>query len=70
MKKLFTLIAALVLSAVWVFAQDAAQAGSSTSTQATSSSSEMTIEGCLTGSAGNFTAPVLLINATGSHSHG
>jgi len=55
MKKLFPLIAAVLLSAVWVFAQDAAPAGSSTSTQATSSGSEMTIEGCLSGSAGNFT---------------
>ena len=55
MKKPLALIASLLLSAVWVFAQDSAPAGSSTSTQATSSSSEMTIEGCLSGSAGNFT---------------
>jgi len=54
MKKFFFLIAALLLSAVWVLAQDAAQAGSSTS-QANSNASEMTIEGCLSGSAGNFT---------------
>jgi len=54
MKKFFSLIAALLLSAVWLFAQDAAQAGSSTS-QANSNASEMTIEGCLSGSAGNFT---------------
>jgi hypothetical protein len=55
MKKLFALIASLLLSAVWVFAQDSAPARSSTSTRATNNSSEMTIEGCLAGSAGNFT---------------
>ena len=55
MKQLFSLIAALLLSAVWMFAQDAAQAGSSTSSQTNSNASEMTIEGCLSGSAGNFT---------------
>jgi hypothetical protein len=38
-----------------VFAQDSAQAGSSTSSQSNTSASEMTIEGCLSGSAGNFT---------------
>jgi hypothetical protein len=55
MKKLFALIAALLLSAVWVFAKDAAQAGSSASSQMKSNASEMTIEGCLAGSEGNFT---------------
>ena len=55
MKKLFPLIAAVLLSAVWVFAQDSAQAGSSASSQTGSSASEMTIEGCLSGSAGNYT---------------
>jgi hypothetical protein len=54
MKKLCALIAALLLSAVWVFAQDAAQTASSASSQ-TSSASEMTVEGCLAGAAGNFT---------------
>jgi len=52
MKKLVSLIAAVLLSAVWVFAQDA-QAGSSIPSQ--TGSSEMTVEGCLSGSAGNFT---------------
>jgi flagellar hook-associated protein 2 len=61
MKRLFALIAALLLSAVWMFAQDAAQAGSSTSSQTASSASEMTVEGCLSGSAGNFT----LMDSTG-----
>jgi hypothetical protein len=55
MKKLLPLIAALLLSAVWAFAQDSAQAGSSTSSQTASSESETTIEGCLAGSSGNFT---------------
>jgi len=55
MRKLFPLIAAVLLSAVWVFAQDSAQAGSSASSQTGSSASEMTIEGCLSGSAGNYT---------------
>jgi hypothetical protein len=39
----------------WAFAQDSAQAGSSTSSQTASSASEMTIDGCLSVSAGNFT---------------
>jgi hypothetical protein len=55
MKKIFSLVAAILLSAAWVVAQDAAQAGSSTSSQTASSATEMTIEGCLSGSAGNFT---------------
>jgi hypothetical protein len=55
MKKPFAMIAGLLLSAVWVFAQDAAQTGSSASTQTNTNASEMTIEGCLSGSAGNFT---------------
>ena len=55
MKKIFSLVAAILLSAAWVVAQDSAQAGSSTSSQTASSASEMTIEGCLSGSAGNFT---------------
>jgi hypothetical protein len=55
MKKIFSLVAAILLSAAWVVAQDSAQAGSSTSSQTASSASEMTIQGCLSGSAGSFT---------------
>ena len=55
MKKLFPLIAAVLLSAVWVFAQDSAQAGRSSTSSQTGNASEMMIEGCLSGSAGNFT---------------
>jgi hypothetical protein len=55
MKRIFSLVAAILLSAAWVVAQGAAQAGSSTSSQTASSASEMTIEGCLSGSAGSFT---------------
>ena len=55
MKKIFSLVAAFLLSTAWVVAQDAEQAGSSTTTQMASSASEMTIEGCLAGSAGSFT---------------
>jgi hypothetical protein len=55
MKKIFSLVAAILLSAAWVVAQDSAQAGSPTSSQTASSASEMTIQGCLSGSAGSFT---------------
>ena len=54
MRKMFSLTAALLLSSLWMFGQDA-QAGSSTSSQTASSATEMTVEGCLSGSAGNFT---------------
>ena len=55
MRKMFSLTAVLLLSSLWMFGQDAAQAGSSASAQTNSSASEMTIEGCLAGAAGNFT---------------
>ena len=55
MRKMFSLTAVLLLSSLWMFAQDAAQAGSSASAQTNTSASEMTVEGCLSGSAGNFT---------------
>jgi hypothetical protein len=55
MRKMFSLTAVLLLSSLWVFGQDAAQAGGSASAQTNSSASEMTIEGCLSGSAENFT---------------
>ena len=55
MRKMFMLTAVLLLSSLWLFGQDAAQTGGSASAQTNSSASEMTIEGCLSGSAGNFT---------------
>jgi uncharacterized protein DUF5818 len=54
MRKLCLLTAALLLSSAWVVAQSNSQSGTYNSSQS-SSSSEKTIEGCLSGSAGSFT---------------
>src|SRR5437867_11463104 len=55
MRKMFSLTAALLLSSACMFGQAAAQAGSSDSSKANSNANEVTIEGCLSGSAGNYT---------------
>ena len=55
MRKMFSLTAALLLSSACMFGQAAAQAGSSDSSKANSNANEVTIDGCLSGSAGNYT---------------
>jgi len=57
MRKMFSLTAVLLLSSACMLAQNAAaQAGSSNSSQTGSNANnEVTIEGCLSGSAGNYT---------------
>jgi hypothetical protein len=54
MTKPWLLTAILLLSSVWAVAQDTSQAANSNSSQTSSSASETTIEGCLSGSAGNY----------------
>ena len=61
MSKVLLLTAFLLLSATWVVAQHSSTASSQSSQSGMSSGSETSIEGCLNGSAGNFT----LINSTG-----
>src|ERR671924_199682 len=56
MKKLCLLTATLLLSSAWMFAQSTSQSGGyGSSSQSSSSGNETTIEGCLSGSSGNFT---------------
>jgi pectate lyase len=61
MSKVLLLAAFLLLSATWVVAQQSSTAGSQNSQSGMSSGNESSIEGCLNGSAGNFT----LISSTG-----
>ena len=60
MSKVLLFTAFLLLSVTWALAQDSSAAGQS-SQSGMSSGSETSIEGCLNGSAGNFT----LISSTG-----
>lgn len=53
MRKLFFPIATMFLSLAWTFAQDSSQ-GASPSSPQNSNASETTIEGCLSGSAGDY----------------
>jgi hypothetical protein len=55
MRKMASLTAVLLLSSAWMLGQGTAQAGSSNSSQTNSNANEVTIEGCLSGSAGNYT---------------
>jgi hypothetical protein len=55
MKKLLMLSSVLLLSAVWAVAQYGSQDTSSQSEAASSHSGSMTVQGCLSGSDGNYT---------------
>lgn len=60
MRKLSLLIAIVLLSSLWVVAQNGPMSGSSGSSQASgsqtsSSGNETTVEGCLSGMTGNYT---------------
>ena len=61
MRKLFLLVSVLLLGLSWAIAQDSTGQGSSTAsgssgqTSRTGAGGQMTVEGCLSGSNGNFT---------------
>jgi len=56
MRKLCLLTAVLLLVSAWVVAQDSSQAAGAEASQTSSNAGETTtIEGCLSGSAGNYT---------------
>ena len=56
MRKLCLLTAVLLLVSAWVVAQDSSQAAGAKASQTSSNAGETTtIEGCLSGSAGNYT---------------
>ena len=60
MRKLFLLVSVLLLGLSWAIAQDSTSQGSSTASGSSGQTSrtgagQMTVEGCLSGSNGNFT---------------
>ena len=54
MKKIYLLAATMLLSAIWLVAQSSTQSNPQSSTSS-GSSDQTTIQGCLSGSSGNFT---------------